>query len=90
MEHELKIWPKYYEDTASGAKSFEYRNLDRDFQVNDTLWLREWDRSVPENYTGRSFRAAITYVLRPGAGDPFLFPWDYCILGIKPFIGSQA
>jgi len=35
--HELKCWPEYYEQVASGRKSFEIRVNDRDYQVGDTV-----------------------------------------------------
>lgn len=45
MEHELKIWPKYYCRVADGSKTFEVRQNDRGFQPGDTVILREWDNS---------------------------------------------
>lgn len=42
MEHDLKIWPKYFNVVQRGDKSFEVRKNDRAFAVGDTLKLREW------------------------------------------------
>ena len=35
MIHQLKIESKYFEDIASGKKTFEVRNNDRNFIVGD-------------------------------------------------------
>lgn len=43
MDHELKIWPMYYEAVIDGRKKFELRKDDRGgYKVGDTLKLREW------------------------------------------------
>lgn len=39
--HDLKTWPEYYKDIASGVKTFEVRRNDRNFMVGDML-LREF------------------------------------------------
>ena len=40
--HKLKLNACYYDDSASGIKTFEIRKNDRDFKVGDILELREW------------------------------------------------
>lgn len=62
IEHELKCWPRYFEPIVSGAKTFEVRLNDRDFQVDDQLVLREWC-PTRRAYTNRSARFEITYVM---------------------------
>jgi hypothetical protein len=62
MIHELKTWPQYFEAILSGAKRFEYRINDRDFEVGDSLRLREWDPKI-ERYTGRELGCCVTYLL---------------------------
>jgi hypothetical protein len=42
MTHDLKTWPEYYKDVAAGVKTFELRRSDRNYQVGDTLLLREF------------------------------------------------
>lgn len=49
MDHELKIWPQYYKRVSDGTKTFEVRNNDRDFQMGDSVTLREYD---PEPMNG--------------------------------------
>lgn len=41
--HDLKTWPKYYEQVVSGLKPFELRKNDRNYQPGDYLILREWE-----------------------------------------------
>ena len=77
MEHELKIYPKYFNDVISEEKTFEVRKNDRRFQVGDVLVLKEWDNI---KYSGREIRATVVYILN----DSFvgLAP-GYVVLGIK-------
>ena len=59
MKHELKIWPMYYERVKNGSKTFEVRKNDRNFQMGDTVTLKEFDpeatnptdSTVPKGYT---------------------------------------
>ena len=50
MLHELKTYPKYFQETIEGNKLFEIRKNDRNFKVGDVLLLKEWDNI---KYTGR-------------------------------------
>ena len=77
MVHELKIMPRWFVDVISCKKTFEIRRNDRDFKVDDVLFLREYNRG---RYTGRSCRAFIKYIYQ-GDGT-FGLSSDYCILGI--------
>ncbi len=60
--HELKCWPEYYDAVASGAKTFEIRKNDRDYQVGDTLILRRYN-PVSKEYTGESLVRTVTYII---------------------------
>lgn len=57
--HELKILPEYFEPAIAGLKNFEIRYNDRNYQVGDTITLREW---VNGNYTGREYSRKIQYL----------------------------
>ena len=43
MEHTLKTWPVFFADVETGAKNFEIRKNDRNFQVGDFLRLEEFE-----------------------------------------------
>lgn len=74
MTHELKILPEYFEAVVSGRKQFEIRKNDRDFNVSDRLYLREWNG---EEFTGDSYKAEITYITDYAQKD------GYVVLGIR-------
>ena len=64
--HKLKLNAAYYDDSASGIKTFEIRKNDRDFKVGDILELREWIWSGLDGkgaYTGSVHWKVITYIL---------------------------
>lgn len=42
MIHELRCWPDQFDATYNGNKTHEVRVNDRDFQVGDYLFLREF------------------------------------------------
>ena len=65
MTHELKTYPKYFQETIEGNKPFEIRKNDRGFQVGDVLILKEWDNI---KYSGREIGAVVRYVLRDFIG----------------------
>ena len=60
MDHELKIYPKYFQEIVDGNKNFEIRKNDRGFRVGDTVALKEWDNI---QYSGREIHAKIKYIL---------------------------
>lgn len=61
-EHDLKVWPEYFEAIAAGKKPFEIRKNDRDYKVGDTLHLREFSPG-PGEYTGFAVRRTVSYML---------------------------
>lgn len=77
--HELKTWPQFYEDVASGKKTFEVRNNDRQFKVGDVLRLIEYnpDSSV----YGVSSDYLVTYIL---PGGEFGISDEYVCMSIQP------
>lgn len=77
--HDLKTWPVVFDALLTRAKSFEVRRDDRDFAVGDLLLLREWDNAAGE-YTGRSMRALVTYLL---PGGQFGIELGYVCMSIR-------
>jgi hypothetical protein len=84
--HKLKSWPEFFEPLASGAKPFELRKNDRDYQLGDHLLLQEWEPRT-QTYSGREVLRRISYVMRGvghvGAIEPFKgLSSGYVILGL--------
>jgi len=76
--HKLKTWPKFYGAVLSGAKRFEVRKNDRDFQVGDVLRLEEWDPETLQ-YTGAVMLKYVTCILH--GGQLGIRP-GYCVMSI--------
>jgi len=83
-EHDLKIWPEFFNDVDSGKKPFEVRVNDRDYQEGDKLRLREWNPNTNE-YTGRETIKFVTHVLKGGV---FGLPDNLAVLGISMYSNS--
>lgn len=81
-EHDLKTWPRFFDDVLAWRKPFEVRLDDRGFAVGDVLNLREWDPDE-EAYTGRSCRRRVSYVLRDWIG----IERGYVVMGLSPVEG---
>ena len=77
MIHELKTWPKYYEQVELGAKTFEIRKYDRSFNTGDILVLREYNNDTGK-YTGKKLSVIVSYIL---AEQPFV-PEGYVCMAI--------
>jgi hypothetical protein len=78
-QHTCKIWPKYYDMLASGKKNFELRKHNRDYKIGDQLLFMEWNPKT-EEYTGRSLKRKIIYILRSSDHDGL--EGGYSILGM--------
>lgn len=78
-EHELKIWPQYFQAILDGRKAFEIRKNDRGFFEGDILWLREFDPSTGL-YSGREMKKRVSYIL---LGPAWGLPEDMAILSIQ-------
>lgn len=76
MIHELKTYPSYFQKVRSGVKTFEVRKHDRNYQIGDTLILKEWF----EEYTGQEESVIVTYMLT----DSKFVKEGFVIMGIKP------
>ena len=85
MKIEKKVLQEYFQKIIDGAKNFELRLADWECNVGDLLVLREID--INRNYTGRTIKKEITYVLK--TKDVQLFPaedvekYGYQIISFK-------
>jgi ASC-1-like (ASCH) protein len=73
-EHHLKILPEYYNAVRYGAKTFEIRKDDRNYEVGDTLILKEYEN---DSFTGNLIRAVVTYITDYAQTD------DYIVMAIE-------
>lgn len=80
--HELKEWPDNFQAMLSGDMRHMVTVADKDFQVGDLLYLREWS-PVREAYTGRHAFRQITYITRGGDGPHCMLLPDLCVLSIR-------
>ncbi|HUW47001.1 MAG TPA: DUF3850 domain-containing protein [Dehalococcoidia bacterium] len=76
MLHELKTWPLYFEALINGMKNFEIRFNDRDYQIGDTLILKEFNIEM-QIYTGRVTRRRVRYIFR----EEFALQKGYICMG---------
>jgi hypothetical protein len=82
--HDLKCHPIPFAAVRSGAKPYEIRHNDRDYEVGDSLLLREWDPTTGL-YTGAFVLRLVTYMTPSGEWG---LPEDLCVLGIPPVVVS--
>lgn len=61
--HHIKTWPVFFGAVLSGAKTFEIRKDDRDYQRGDWLCLEEYDPET-QAYTGAACMRRVTYCMR--------------------------
>jgi hypothetical protein len=78
--HYLKCWPEYFKSLAYGDKKFELRKDDRDFQIGDTLIIKEWNGE----FTGNELKFYVSYILRDAVNLGLME--GYCILSLKKLI----
>ena len=76
--HRIKIAPKYFNLVAARIKNFELRRNDRDYHVNDTLVMCEWNADGGY-FTGNEISRKIKYILEDV--PEFGLKEGYCIMG---------
>lgn len=81
--HVLKCESIYFRALIDGAKTFEVRLADRDYQIGDVLLLREYI-AEKRAYTGRFHLVVVTYMLE----GPFrgLLNEDAVAMAINPLL----
>lgn len=81
MTHNPKTVQPNFDALANGSKKFELRRNDREFQVGDTLVMREYDPDAGY-YSGRQVLARVDYVLQvPGSG----LEDGHCVMSLAAF-----
>ena len=86
--HILKCDSHFWDDVASGGKTFEVRFNDRGFKLGDTICLKCWDpdrQSYRHEITGEPeqvVHAGINYILFGGAEFVGL-QRGYVVLGLR-------
>lgn len=71
--HEIKILPHWFDLARTHRKPFEVRRNDRDYQVGDTVKMREYQN---DTYSGWFLTATISSVYTgEGVAD------GYCVFG---------
>ena len=76
--HYLKTVQPFFSEVKKGAKTFEHRRNDRNFQVGDEVYLQEYDL-MHDSFSGQEVRGTITYVLTDRVG----LDKDFCVFSIK-------
>lgn len=71
--HHIKLGETFFEEVASGEKTFELRKNDRDYKKGDILEMMEFKDG---KNTGRTVRVLVTYILEEFAG----LEDGYCIM----------
>jgi len=62
MIHKLKTHPIFFDDIAVGAKCFDIRKNDRNYQVGDILHLLEYIPAT-KKFTGDSVMVVVNYTI---------------------------
>lgn len=63
MNHDIKLFTKYFQLVVDGKKRSEVRVNDRNYQVGDTVTLNEGQPGLNGfEYTGRKASARISYI----------------------------
>lgn len=75
--HVLKTWPVHFQEIKNGTKTFELRKNDRNFAMNDFLFLEEYNPDTGK-YTGNRI------ICRVGTMVHGLFGLkdDYCAMSL--------
>ena len=86
MVHQLKTDLEVFQPVAGGAKTFEIRKNDRNFQAGDYLWLRETAFTGAEMangaeliYTGNEAVVKVIYILK---GPIYGLVDGWCIMSV--------
>lgn len=80
--HVVKCWPSSFQAIKRGEKKFEIRKNDRDYQVHDQLFLKEYD-PVSDTFSGANHTVTVTYILTPTPDEFFGLKMGYVIMSVQ-------
>lgn len=89
MVHDLKTDPEYFRDLELGYKTFETRQDDRPYRVNDMLLLQSFDRKTQE-YTGSMVFASIVGIFGRKEHEKEFVKKGYVIMSIELIISRYV
>lgn len=90
MKHELKIWPQYYCRVEDGSKTFEVRKNDRNFQMGDSVILKEWDPTPINATTSAPKGFTDSPPLEFGVGYVFVLDQQTVVFSLLPIKKSKS
>lgn len=79
--HDLKSWPNSFNAWDNDKKQFEFRKDDRNFQLGDTVILREYD-PILKKFSGCWRMGKIKYILKGRRGASVGLQEGYCIFSL--------
>lgn len=79
VSHTLKVWPDEFGAIRRGEKTHEVCKFDRNYQVGDTLLLREYNPET-EAFSGEEVIVTATHITLPGT---FGLPDDVGVMSIE-------
>lgn len=80
MRHDLKTVNPFFQEVWDWQKEFEVRKNDRNFQIEDELYLHEYCPATKQ-YSGRQIYAVVVYILTAEQFPAGLQP-GYVVLGL--------
>ena len=81
--HQIRLAKSYFDDVASGIKTFELRKNDRGYKKGDILEMMEF---ADGKNTGRMVKVLVTYILEDYTG----IEDGYCIMATKLMKDGEA
>lgn len=79
--HVLKCWPSSFQAIKRGVKKFEIRKNDRNYEVGDSLFLKEYD-PVSDTFSGETQTKDVVYILTPTPDEIFGLKMGYVIMSV--------
>jgi Domain of unknown function (DUF3850) len=83
--HQVKSWSHLFDAIVSGAKAYDLRKNDRNYQIGDELVLARYD-NIAGRFTGDVCKRTVSYITSsttPCAVSSAVLPNEYCILGFE-------